>query len=93
MILSDTGEYQRNLKTVILLMKIGTYKMDKLLPGIQVVEEDSGKCGSGCYRILFLYSPDLHAHMLCFDDYSHSQRIKTVLNTIPDLGSQPLLHL
>ena len=51
------------------------------------------KIGSGCNRILFLYSSHLHAQMLRFDNNHYPHRIERVLNTLFYLCGHTFLYL
>jgi hypothetical protein len=53
-------------------MKLCANQVNEFLSGIQFIEKDSGKCRSSCYGVLFLYSSDLHAHVLCLDNNSYT---------------------
>jgi hypothetical protein len=51
-----------------------TDEVHELLTGSDIIEKYPGEGGGGCYRVLFLYSPDLHAHMLGFDNNGNASR-------------------
>jgi len=74
-------------------MQSGTYQVYKFLAGIEMFKENSGECRGSCYRILFLYTPDLHAHMLSFNYNGNSQWFQCILNAVPDLGRESFLNL
>lgn len=68
-------------------------QMDELFAGTHLCQEDSGECGGGGHRVLFLYSAHLHAHVSGFDHDRDAQRIERFLNAVPNLNGQPFLNL
>lgn len=74
-------------------MKFCSNQVNKLFTCIKLFEENAGKGRGGCYRVLFLNTPDLHAHMLSFNDNRNSQRMKGILDTVSDLGGESFLNL
>ena len=74
-------------------MKPGSYKINEFFARAELGKKNTCKSGSCCYRILLLNASDLHAHVLGFNYYSHSDRIQTFLYAVPDLGRQPFLNL
>ena len=74
-------------------MQLCSYQMYKLFTGVQFFKKNAGEGRGCCNRILFLNTPYLHAHVLCFNYNSNAQRIEAILEAIPYLGSQALLNL
>lgn len=68
-------------------------QVDELFASTHLCQEDSGECGGGGHRVLFLYSAHLYAHVSGFDNNCNAQRIERFLNAIPNLYGQPLLDL
>ena len=56
-------------------------------------EEDAGESGRRSNGIRLLHSPDLHTRVVSFNHDSYPERFQRLLDGIPDLDSQPLLHL
>ena len=69
------------------------YKIQEFVPGALVLQENPGEGRCGGDRIGLLYSPDLHASMRCFNDNGHPYRVERVLDAVPYLYCEPLLHL
>lgn len=74
-------------------MQFCSYQVNKLFTCIKLFEKDPGKGRSCGYRVLFLNTSDLHAHMLSFNNNCNSQWMKRILNTVSDLSSESLLDL
>lgn len=69
------------------------YKIQEFVSGALVLQENPGEGRCGGDRIGLLYSPDLHASMRCFNDNGHPYRVERVLDAVPYLYCEPLLHL
>ena len=75
------------------LVQPAGYQMHELLTGVQVREETAGEGRGGGDGILLLHTPYLHAHVLRLYHHCNPQRLEILLDAVPYLGGESLLHL